>query len=239
MTNSNISVITFYTPNYSIGNKSSKVNCRYCKIHGYSFTVYNQVPDYMKNRHPAWCKLHYLLKNMENTDSTYVMWIDADAFFCNHGISIQQWIDKYPDKEFIIGRDAGYTLDEFKKNKEPKVNSGVIILKNTLKNKKILNHLINDKIYIDNYNRKRSKNKKTGITGWEQAAIRHVIMENIMNINDSLAIVTDTNFNNNCKQLKEYIDNGGFITHLTNFNGNFKGQKRDNMILEFEKTIKK
>ena len=106
------------------------------------------------------CKLHYLLKNMENTHSTYVMWIDADAFFCNHAISIQQWIDKYPDKEFIIGRDAGYNLAEFKKNKEPKVNSGVIILKNTIKNKNILNRLINDKIYIDNYNPKRSKNKK-------------------------------------------------------------------------------
>lgn len=237
MTSSNISVITFYTPNYSIGDKASKVNSDYCKRHGYSFTIYNQVPYYMKNRHPAWCKLHYLLKNMEDTDSTHVMWIDADAFFCNHAITIQEWIDKYDDKQFIIGRDAGYTLAEFEKNEEPKVNSGVIILKNTLKNKNILNHLINDKIYIDNYNPRRSKNNKTKITGWDQAAIRHVIMKDVMNINESLAIITDTNFNNNCKQLKEYIDNGGFIVHLTSFNGKFSGQKKDNMIVEFSKTL--
>ena len=35
-------------------------------------------------------------------------------------------------------------------------------------------------------------------------------------------IIRDTNFNNNCTDVDDYIDQGGYIIHLTNFKCRFK-----------------
>ena len=54
-------------------------------------------------------------------------------------------------------------------------------------------------------------------------AVRYVYRENVQ-YEGEYVLSTDTNLNNNCnpKNVKEYIDNGGYIIHLTNFMGNMK-----------------
>ena len=56
------------------------------------------------------------------------------------------------DKEFFICRDAGYSYVDYKKNPESKLNSGVMIFKNTDFIKKYLNNILINPIYKPNYN---------------------------------------------------------------------------------------
>ena len=158
-----ICVIMFYTKDYKIGLQSEIINREYCKKNNYTFVVYNNIPNELESRHSSWCKHYYLLENIENFD--YVMWIDADAFFCNHSIKIEDWIDKSDNKDYIIARDAGYPRMKYsqnkKFNKDPLLNSGVIIMKNTENNKNLLKHILYDPIHEDNYNKNRSTNSIT------------------------------------------------------------------------------
>lgn len=137
------------------------------------------------------------------------MWIDGDAFFCNANLRIENYINN--EKDFIIGRDPGYELEHFYKNKH-KVNSGVFILKNSEWSKKFLDNLLTNKKFYK-WNLKNN---------WEQEAIRESIIENYDNIYYHIQIIENTNFNNNTNDVVNYIKKGGYIIHLTNFMGKFK-----------------
>ncbi len=221
-----ICVVMFYTKDYKIGSHTENINREYCKKNNYTLIIYNEVPKILESRHTSWCKHYYLLKHIEDFD--YVMWIDADAFFCNHSIKIEDWIDKSDNKDYIITRDAGYSelkhSQNKKYNKDPLLNSGVIIMKNTENNKNLLNHILYDPIHEANYKNKRSTNPITGMHGWDQAAVRHVYKANVFDMKNNMFISKDTNLNNNChpKNIDEYIENGGYIIHLTTFNGTYK-----------------
>lgn len=221
-----ICVVMFYTKDYKIGSHTEKINREYCKKNNYTLIVYNEIPNELESRHSSWCKHYYLLKHIEDFD--YVMWIDADAFFCNHSIKIEDWIDKSDNKDYIISRDAGYPVlkhgQNKKYNKDPLLNSGVIIMKNTENNKNLLNHILYDPIHEANYKNTRSTNPITGMHGWDQAAVRYVYKANVFDMKNNMFISKDTNLNNNChpKNIGEYIENGGYIIHLTTFNGTYK-----------------
>lgn len=221
-----ICVVMFYTKDYKIGSHTENINREYCKKNNYTLIIYNEIPKILESRHTSWCKHYYLLKHIEDFD--YVMWIDADAFFCNHSIKIEDWIDKSDNKDYIITRDAGYSelkhSQNKKYNKDPLLNSGVIIMKNTENNKNLLNHILYDPIHEANYKNKRSTNPITGMHGWDQAAVRHVYKANVFDMKNNMFISKDTNLNNNChpKNIDEYIENGGYIIHLTTFNGTYK-----------------
>ena len=60
--------------------------------------------------------------------------------------------------------------------------------------------------------------------GWDQAAVRYVYKANVFDMKNNMFISKDTNLNNNChpKNIGEYIENGGYIIHLTTFNGTYK-----------------
>ena len=221
-----IAVIMFYTKGYSLGNYTHKINELYCKTNNYDFYVYHDIPEPLKNRHSSWCKQYYLEKHMNDLHD-YIMWIDADAFFCNTSIRIEKWIEQSENKDYIICRDAGYSLPKFEtdlkgRNTIPLLNSGVIIMKNTENNKLILNHILYNPLYTPNYNKRRSKNQTTKLIGWDQAAVRHTYLKNVHNMKENTWIIRDTNFNNNCTDLDDYIDQGGYIIHLTNFKCRFK-----------------
>ena len=212
--NSKIAVVTFFTLNYTIGFDTMLINKSYCKINKYDFFVYNDDPDSLKNKHPAWYKLYYVNKVLQEYKYEYVFWIDADAFFCNNNLRIENYIND--TKDFIVARDSGYSLEEYKNNKY-KINSGVFIFKNTDWSKKFINNLL----FASKFYKWNKKNN------WEQEAIRECIIENVNNINEHIEILIDTNFNNNTNNLINYIENGGFIIHLTNFMGKFKSRSID------------
>jgi hypothetical protein len=225
-----IAVISFGTSDYEIGNYTKKINKEYCIYNNYNFSYYDKIPSNMKNRHPAWCKIYYLVEKMKDKKYDYIMWIDGDAFFCNKNIKIEKWIKNNSD--IIISRDPGYTIDDYNKNKNL-LNSGVMIFKNTNENEILLNKLLHDPLYIPNYNFKRNFNPQINMTGWDQAAIRHCYKsDNYMNKNTT--VILDTNFNNNTNDINNYINNGGYIIHLTNFMGKFDNKKL-NTIYKFNK----
>lgn len=218
-----ISVVSFSTTNYTIGEYTRKINEQYCKSHGYSFHFYNVIPKDLEKRHPAWCKLFYIQQTMTNENDDYIMWIDADAFFCNNRLDIKRWIDKSENKLIILSRDPGYSLEEYEK-KQYLLNSGVMIFKNCDKNKQLLDYMLYDPIFVPNYNVNRSHNPNTGVTGWDQAAIRYCFMQNKYDMKENTYVNLDSRFNNNTLDVQRYIDDGGFIIHLTNFMGRFNGR---------------
>ena len=228
-------VISFYTPNYKIGDHTKEVNTIYCKQHNYTYLSYSKVPEYLKDRHPAWCKLHYLLENMKTKTFDYVMWIDADAFFCNNDIKIEEWIDKAKDKRIIISRDPGYSLEQYEQHPK-RLNSGVMIFKTCDENIELLTYMLHEPIFKGNYSFVRSRNQVTGETGWEQAAIRYCFIKNILNMKNSTYVNMDTNFNNNTNNVDEYIKHGGYIIHLTNFMSKFRARKM-NTINDYKKKL--
>ena len=85
-----IAVVMFYTEDYSIGKHANQFNKIYCDKNNYDLFVYHDIPEQLKKpiRHSSWCKHYYLNKHLENNKHDYVMWIDADAFFCNTSIKI-------------------------------------------------------------------------------------------------------------------------------------------------------
>ena len=221
-----IDVISFGTNNYKIGNYTKKINEKYCKKNNYNFNYYHKIPFHLITRHPAWCKIFYLNKKMNESNSDYVMWIDGDAFFCNNNIKIEKWITN--DKSIIIGRDPGFTMDEYRKHPEL-LNSGVMIFKNTKENKSLLKNILYNPIHCANYNKNLTYNILTTQRGWDQAAIRYSYLNNKY-MNENTHVILDTNFNNNTNDIKKYIENNGFVLHLTNFNNKFYDKKTDTIL---------
>ena len=217
-----IGVLSFYTNNYEIGKQIEPLHRAYCLKNNYDYKCFYDVPDYLKERHPAWCKLHYILEMLkQNYD--YVFWIDADAFFCNFDIKIEDWIVPY--KNLILGRDAGANFSQWNKYKYL-INSGVMIFKNTEWSKKILE-------FIMHFNKfKKFHTEPT----WEQVAFRRCLKNDHYSIKSCTHIITNLKFNSNTNNLEHFIKNQGFIVHLTTFNGKWD-DKNLNHILTFKNKI--
>lgn len=209
---SNIAVITFYTPDYTVGDYTSTVNKAYCDHNNYDFhKIKGDLHASATDKAPPWSKLGYLRDVIATKKYDYVVWIDADAFFCNKDMKIETWISHAGDKDLIVGRDAGYNLSTFIDGGRTGVNTGVMIWKSCDSNMELLTALLTDTKFSPYYIK----------PNWEQNAIRQCMSENVNQITDRTHVIEDTNFNNNCNDVGDYITNGGFIVHLTNFNGQF------------------
>lgn len=213
---SEIAVVTFFTPNYEIGFETLKINRAYCKKHGYDFYFFDSLEESLKHKHAAWHKLFYVNKILKEKNYKSVVWIDADAFFCNDTMKIEQFITC--DKNFIVQRDPGYSLEVFNVDKI-RINTGLFILKNTDWSKKFLDFVINNEEFSE-WDTKHN---------WEQNAIRKCIEKNYMNASDNTFIITHTNFNNNTHDVNEYIQNGGFVLHMTNFMGQYRDSRESKL----------
>ena len=214
-----IAVVTFFTPNYHIGFETVKINKSYCEKNNYDFYFFDCLEDSLKHKDASWHKLFYVNKILKEKDYEHVMWIDADAFFCNDNIRLEKFINV--DKNFIVQRDPGYSLEVFNVDKV-KINAGVFIFKNTEWSKEFLDFVINCTEFSE-WDTKHN---------WEQNAIRRCIEKNYMNTSDNIFIITDTYFNNNTHDLNRYIDNGGFILHMTNFMGQYR-ESRETTLNKF------
>ena len=94
------------------------INFEYCKKYGYDFTyycpyykdkqattLYNCVdPTSGKLRHAAWSKLLSVqLALLRPYD--YVVYIDSDCIFWDFGISLEQFLAPYADRDFVFTND--------------------------------------------------------------------------------------------------------------------------------------
>ena len=93
--------------------------------------------------------------------------------------------------------------------------------------------MLYDPRFVPNYNVIRSHNPNTGVTGWDQANIRYCFMQNKYDMKENTYVKLDSRFNNNTLDVQRYIDDGGFIIHLTNFMGRFNGRQDKNKHFSF------
>jgi len=211
-----IAVVTFFTSNYTIGFETLKINKAYCKKHNYDFYFFDSLEESLKHKHAAWHKLFYVNKILKEHYYEHVVWIDADAFFCNDNIRIEKFITC--DKNFIVQRDPGYSLETFNIDKI-KINTGLFICKNTDWSKNFLDFIIHNQEFSE-WDTKHN---------WEQNAIRRCIEKNYMNTLDNIFIIKDTFFNNNTHNVDEFINNGGFVLHMTNFMGQYRDSRESKL----------
>lgn len=124
--NANITIITAYSRDYTIGRICEAVNRSYAQLHGYGFLadafdcdeVIQQIAPKM---HFTWYKVLLLLKIMRDQledahqadrPSTrprprprYLFWIDADAIVIKSHITVQSLIQQGGCKELLIAED--------------------------------------------------------------------------------------------------------------------------------------
>ena len=103
----------------------------YCKKHNYTFINYK---ERLSKRHCPWDKIQCLLKTIQWFD--YIVWIDADAVFQNHSITFESIIQEHPEKDVLICKDPCFWAGE-----HCMINTGIIIMKNTLTSIKLLNDI--------------------------------------------------------------------------------------------------
>lgn len=126
----NITVAQYFTDNLRYGRFTEKINKRYCDIHNYNYHLEKNsfmIRTESEDRDITWFKPKFLLKVFEKTNADYILFLDADAVFCDHyNFRIENFI--IPDKDIVVTEDHGPS----------KINAGVFLLKNTPFTKEIL-----------------------------------------------------------------------------------------------------
>ena len=192
-----IAVISYATKNrewlYSITNPVKRA---YCKKHGYdfSFSTENLFPD----RHPAWGKLPIIRKAIDNYD--WVMWIDDDAMFANHAISLESIIEKYGANgvDIIVAKDM------------TDLNSGVMLFRNTDFVRCFIDEWTSNDIY--------EKFKTSSV--WEQSAFNYMVKKD--SVKSHIGVTKMRDFNSflggtrsDVKKGIHAYENGDFIVHAS------------------------
>jgi hypothetical protein len=152
-----ICICMLYTPNIACYSKITEdINKLYAKKYNYSFkTFYKRLAN---DRAPQWDKILAILELMkENYD--YILWIDSDAYFNDHSKKLNEIFDFEGNYNIHISSDKPYGIYN--------VNTGIMLIKNTIWSKKFLQRIwdcddedylykayheqtIFDNLYIDN-----------------------------------------------------------------------------------------
>lgn len=113
-----VAVVMFYDDAIrEYGDLTLQINQLYCQKHGLDL-ICGREKKYT-NRHPAWERLPLILEHLSKYD--YLVWIDADAFFYYHSISIVEFIQSNPTPDFLFSQDFG----------NRNLNTGIFVVKNT------------------------------------------------------------------------------------------------------------
>ena len=122
---SRVCVITYENrTNNSNFEKLKQINERYCKRHGYTYIYLNKHSSEDKYP-PYWLKVIVTEEILMSGKFDYVMWIDSDACFHNHNITIPSLFKSNPNTFFAMARDHDRWSGEF--------NAGVWVVRNTKK----------------------------------------------------------------------------------------------------------
>ena len=117
--------------------KTALMNRLYAKRHGYRRVVAHE--RLQPQLHQAWEKIVILHHMLQETSVSAVLWVDDDAFVRKQSITIEYWLEKYPNADLIIASgDAN--------NQPPHaLNSGVMIFRNTPWSQHFLNDVLHSK----------------------------------------------------------------------------------------------
>lgn len=102
---------------------SSHINKLYASRHGYSF---HYVKKQIHGRDPRWIKILILIDFLsQKTTHDYFFWIDDDAFFNHHRMSLDFLLRRHPTKDIVI------CSDDKNSGRRGSLNTGTMLVRNT------------------------------------------------------------------------------------------------------------
>ena len=114
-----IGIVTLYTPNQENFAIHSRKNQEFY-ANKYDYQYYCYTHSLVDDSIPTWNKVLAMKNHIK--DHKYLVWLDSDIVITNLDIKIEDIIKKQPNKDLLICDDI---------NPGWRINSGVIILKNT------------------------------------------------------------------------------------------------------------
>lgn len=106
---------------------------KYCIKYNYDFHHKTHIID--KSRHIAWSKILFLLEQMDHYPNyDFYIWMDDDIYITNFNTNIYNLIYPYSFNCLLLSEDV---------IPECPLNSGVLVCKNNIKTKEILNAIYN------------------------------------------------------------------------------------------------
>jgi len=109
---------------------TSDINRNYSVSHGYSFKCFGYPTDIdMSDRHPAWSRVYYAIKQAPLYD--YILYLDGDAFVFDPKFELEVLVNKYFSDDhtlFLASRDQKLMNSVFHCNRP---NAGVFLIKCT------------------------------------------------------------------------------------------------------------
>lgn len=189
---------------------STKINKSYCDKWGYDFKIINhkvaKIPYY-------WLRVQDLLNLLETTDYEYICYMDVDAVFYNHDLSVENIVDH-------IEKETNITYDMFIGNDitDGKIlNSGVFFIKNTQWSKDFikrwLRNCVNEEGTLVNVCKpwKLINNKwdcigcKWAGTAYEQGNLEKMFIDNTMDSKQHIAVLNKLYLSNDISYMRSYI----------------------------------
>jgi len=158
----------------------------YCKKHSYTFIDDTSIID--KSRPIAWSKILLIKKYLHLFD--YVVWIDADAMILNMEHKIEDKIHFTEKKDICVTTVSGM------------INTGVMIIKNSLNSLKILENVYSREEFIHDGN-------------WEQSSFIYIYENNMENCRKHIKVCEEETFFLQCYLLD--LKCGAFIIHMAGF----------------------
>jgi len=142
-------IITAYDKAYSkIGNLCKKSINLYCKKFKFKKKIFTIPKDF--KRHYAWYKIKKIKDLMKFEKYKIIMWIDADAVFATYK-DLRDELDNYHEFYLVSHTVKVNNSSNYKNTKLAisRLNTGVMIFKNSEFNIKLLNEVWNKKEYFN------------------------------------------------------------------------------------------
>jgi len=207
----------------TFANHSVWINKMYAKRHHYDFEVF--VLPLMKDRQAQWLKikvLHHVL-NVEREKYghyKYFFWIDCDAFFHKHDVSLEsQFLESFPEKDLLI-------CDDVENNANPNnnlVNTGTICVKQSKWSQTFFQTLFEyNGIFLHE-------------PFHEQTVMNQMILRNDLDVQNHLMVFKGTLFNSYYWQIRDKTLEDNFIIHLMATSPTFRQEYMKQWILRFLK----
>lgn len=222
-----ICLCTWYDYNVkSYADTVSLINQIYCNKHNIHFVI-----DHKSRINNPYYERFPLILELFKKNYDYVIWIDADAFFFVNSPHILNLINLHINKDFIFSQDNDYGVNENEKyivtkDDFSKINTGVIIIKNTDYAKFIIYNWFTN---IDWHN------KGKDYFYLDQGVIRWLIHTNSYNIRDkshivpyghlqqfAVKIITENVITDDIKNKYKLTSNSPFIFHMAGANKNVR-----------------
>jgi hypothetical protein len=193
----------------SLINSSSII--KFCESNDFSYTQELVPIDF--NRPAAWYKIEMILKELENKNYKYILWIDTDALIHNYNFDLKSIFKN--GKQLYMSKDHNG------------INSGVIVIKNT-------------KLMYNFFKKIQSMTDFIHEVNWDNSAIVNAINTNYLNIKSKLEIVPQKILNSYLynlyndvpikKQKGNFSKNDSFIVHFPGFSPELKLHFMQNFI---------